>query len=169
LARATIIATILLVVGTIFLAWFLVRIFRRLTYKEVEGSSRGTVTFIAILVSVVLLACSWFLFWMGHQLKTFRAFTPPGTIGQLEVWKESDNVKSLRLEYYSREGEKLSKPTKFYLTGNAWRLGGQYVRIPGPLKYIFESQHFYKVTDFYGEYVGFRPSPDNRRWRCRYF
>jgi hypothetical protein len=160
MTRASLIAVLLLIIGVILLGWFLIRIIRRLTFQPIAGKPRrppGGVSYFAIFVAVVLLTCSWVLFWVGHQLKTFKPFSPPGMIGKLELVNEKDPIKSLYVKYYSALDDSLSKPTSFYLSGNAWGMRGQYVKIPGFLKPVFLGQHFYKVTDFYGDFIGHRP------------
>ena len=160
MTRASLIALLLLVVGIFLLGWFLVRIIRRLTFTPIVGKPRrppGGVSYLAIFLAIVLLLCSWVLFWVGHQLKSFKPFNPPGLIGRIEIVNEKDAIKSLKVKYYASLDTGFSKPTSFYLSGNAWGIKGQYVKIPGALGPIFRSKCFYKVTDFYGEFIGHKP------------
>lgn len=153
-------AVILLVIGLILLGWFLVRIIRRLTFVPIQGKTKkppAGVSYLSIILAIILLACSWMLFWLGHELKSFHPFTPPGGIARIEVSNEGDPVKSIKVNFYTIDDEGQSKPTSFYLSGNSWKAKGQHVKISRQLAYIFNSEDFFKVTDFYGDYVGFKP------------
>jgi hypothetical protein len=149
-----------LVVGLVLLWIFLIRLIRGLTHKAKEGKkSRAPagVSFVAIVLAVVLLGFSWVLFWMGHQLRTFKPVALPGVIGRIDVVHENDPMKTLRVNFYSVSQDSLSKPTNFYLTGNSYRVSGQFVRLPAFLSSVFEGRNFCKVTDFQGQYIGHKP------------
>ena len=160
MTRASLVALIFLVIGLLLLWIFLIRLIRRLTYKPIEGKPSATppsVSYWSIALAVFLLSFSWMFFWMGHQLKSFKVFNPPGIIAQVELVNEHDPIKTLQVTFYSVLDDSLSKPTNFYLTGDSWKLEGRSVKIPTFLEPIFRGEHFYKVTDFYGAYKGHKP------------
>ncbi len=160
MTRASLLALILLLAGLILLWIFLIRLIRRLTYKPVEGKPNQvppSVSFWSISLAVVVLSLSWIFFWMGQQLSSFKKFDPPGIIGHVEIVNEHDQIKTLNVNFFSMVDDSLGKPTSFYLTGDHWKLQGQAVRLPYLLKPVFNGQHFFKVTDFRGEYIGHKP------------
>jgi len=160
MTRAELIALCFLIAGLFLLSFYLVKIVRRLTYRPVEGKPRrlpSGVSYFAIFAAVLMLIFSWVLFWLGHQLNTFKPFNPPGVVGFVEASKENDLIKSIKIAYYSTVDSVVSIPTNFYLSGNAWKLEGQYLELPKYLEPIFQTRHFYKITDFYSGYIGFKP------------
>ena len=160
MTNALIIAVLLLVIGFILLGWFLVRIVRRLTFKPVEGKPRTpppSVGYPAIVIAVILLVCSYLLFWLSHQLRSFHPFAPPSSVARIEVYNQGDPVKSIKVDFYTMDDDGESEVTSFYLSGNSWKVNGQFVKIPKALAYIFNAQNYFKVTDFYGDYMGFKP------------
>ncbi len=163
MARAISIAVLLLGLGLLMLIWFLARLVRRLTFrsdKQQERRAPGGVTYWAILIAIFVLFISWTLFWTAHQLIGFKPFMPSTSIGRLEVRNMGDPIKSMKFDFYPASltgNDSHSTPTTFYLSGNTWRLEGQYVKISGIFTYVFGWQFFYKVTDFHGDYVGHKP------------
>ena len=149
-----------LIIGLAMLWLFLVRLIRGLTYKPDEDKKAGppaSVSFLTIILAVILLGVSWVLYWTGHQLRSFKPVNFPGAIGRVEAVNEHDPLKTLKVDFYSFSGDSLSKPTNFYLTGNSYRLSGQFIRLPGFLKHVFGSRYYCKITDFWGEYIGHKP------------
>ncbi|MCP4583885.1 MAG: hypothetical protein GY839_19920 [candidate division Zixibacteria bacterium] len=160
MARPTIIALLLLVLGFLLLAWFLFLLIKRISFHPEAESRRKTpasVGYWGITISVIMLALSWLLFWTGGQLKSYKPFNPSSSIGTVEVWYEGDPVKTLKVEFYSNGADSLAAPTLFYLSGNSFYLKGQSIKIPDLLTYIFKWQYYYKITDFYGAFAGHKP------------
>lgn len=150
----------LLVIGLMLLWIFLIRLIRRLTFKPVEGKKvqpPASVSFLAIMFAVILLIFSWSLFWIGHQLRSFKCFNYPGMVGRIDVINEHDPLKTLKVDFYSVARDGIGKPTSFYLTGNAIQIYGQFIELPGFLKLVFDGTYFCKVTDFRGKYIGHKP------------
>jgi len=158
--RATIIALIILALGVTLLAWFLVRIYRRLIFRPDGKPGRkppGGVSYLGIAVAILMLSMSWILLGLTNQLKSFRSFTPSTAIGQVTAKFENDPVKTLNIEFiYSDTGSKTA-PTSFYLSGNSWHIRGQYVILPKFLTYVFQWQSYCRITDFYADFVGHKP------------
>lgn len=158
--RATIIALIILALGFILLAWFFIRLYRRLKFRPDDKSSTrppGGVSYFGIILAIFMLIISWILLSMTNQLKSFRPFTPTTGVGQTTVIYEGDPVKTLKIEFvYSDAGYK-TVPTSFYLSGNSWYVKGQYIKLPEFLTYVFQRQSYYRVTDFYSDFVGHKP------------
>jgi len=162
MTRATIIAVILLALGFLLLAWFFTRLIRRLKFKpdpisESRKKIPAGVSYIAIIIAIFMLILSWILFKTTNQLKSFKPFMPSTSIAQTNVAYEGDPVKTLKMELVLTGAETGTVPTTFYLTGNSWYLRGQHVKLPQFLTYIYKWQSFYRITDFYGDFIGHKP------------
>jgi len=160
MTRAVIIAAILLALGSILLACFFIRLIRRLKFKPDSESGKKIptgVSYAAIVIAVFMLILSWILFKTTNQLKSFRPFTPSTSIAQTKANYEGDPVKTLKMELVFTGVESKTVPTTFYLSGNSWYLKGQYIKLPRFLTYIYQRQTYYRVTDFYGDFLGHKP------------
>jgi hypothetical protein len=158
--RATIIALIILALGVILLAWFLVRIYRRLVFQPDDKLRRrppGGVSYFGIAIAILMLLISWLMLSLTNQLKSFRPFTPATGIGRITAKYENDPVKTLNIEFVYIDAAGKTAPTTFYLSGNSWYIKGQYVILPKFLKHIFQWQSYCRITDFYADFAGHKP------------
>jgi hypothetical protein len=163
-ARLIFIASILLIVGAFLLLVFLLRLTRRISYfsrtRRLKKAPGGVSSW-SISLAIILIIISWAFFWMGHQLKGFYAYRPDARVCRIDVEQNDDPVKSMKCIIWP-PGDTLQTPPAIYLSGNAWHIRGQYVRITGVLEKLFPGRHGFKVTDLYGGYTGERP-PSNEQ------
>jgi hypothetical protein len=154
-----ILATVLLIVGSVLLLWFLIRQARRISYY---GQTRRTtrapkgVSYWSIILAIILLTFSWLFFWSGHRLKGFYVYQPQTRICRIDVSQNSDPVRSMKFSIWP-PGDTLQAPPVIFLSGNAWHIKGQYIRVKGVLKNLFPGPYGFKLTDLYGGYAVSRP------------
>ena len=162
--KPILIAALFLIVGAILLVLFLVRLIRRLSFKASEGKAKDvpcSVSYWAIFLATFLILISWILFWGSSQLKSFHLYNPSNVIGYIEVKKKGDTVKSMEINYYPFQEDSLSTPTTFYMSGNSWKIKGQYINLSYFLTPIFGGSDYCKVSDFLSDYKGFKPPGAN--------
>jgi hypothetical protein len=160
MARALLFAVIMLGAGTLLLLWFLVRLVRKMTHdtkKGEHGRRLGGVSYGSIFAALILISLSWLFFWSVNLLKSFRPCESPAVICYIEVKPGPDNVKSIELDYYTDTEGYQTSAANFYLSGDAWKVKGQYIRFTGIMKAIFGVSEYYKVTDVYSDYRGHKP------------
>ena len=151
------IGTILLGLGLFLLLVFLILLVRRISYYSRDhkfGSAPRGASFVAIFFVIILLAASWVFFRAASDFRGFRPFKPLTKVCLIDVAKTADPVKSLRVILYTLEGDSLKENPEFFLSGNSWGLGGQYIRLTGYIQNLFPDSLAYKLNDFYGDYIG---------------
>ncbi|MCD6161266.1 MAG: hypothetical protein J7K40_02495 [candidate division Zixibacteria bacterium] len=158
--KAILIAVLLLGIGVILLILFLLRLIRRLSFNASEGKAKtipGSVSYWAIFLATILFIISWLFFWSANQLKSFHSYEPSNVIGYIEVKQKGDLVKSMEINYYPFQEGVLSTPTTFYLSGNSWKIQGQYINLSNYLTLIFNGPDYCKISEFLSDYKGHKP------------
>jgi hypothetical protein len=155
-AKILLIGTILLAFGLLLLLLFLIMLVRRISYysqtHKVKRAPMG-VSYLAIFTAVILLAFSLAFFNFSNDLKWFSPYKPDAKACLVDITRTNDPVKTLRVIMYSSKGDSLKENPEFYLSGDAWYIKGQLVRVSGFIGKLFPVSHAYKINEMYGEYA----------------
>jgi hypothetical protein len=156
-AKLMLIGMALLGLGLLLLLIFLILLARRISYYSKNHKAKRApwgVSYIAIFFALILLTISWFFFRAANDFKWFRPFRPLAKICLVDISRTSDPVKSMRVMLYTLKGDSLKENPEFYLSGNTWKLEGQYVQISGYLRNLFPAPLAFKFNDMLGNFAG---------------
>jgi hypothetical protein len=154
-SRLTISGAVLFVAGILLLAYSLNRVVQRIRYRDTGDPLKRppkSPSPSLIILALMIIACAQVFFWLSSQIQDFRPLNS-GRLGQLEVERQGDPIKSLKMLYIPTSLDSVGEPNLFYLSGDSWRFSGEIIDFKFARKFFGLPERAYKTTVFDGRFL----------------
>jgi hypothetical protein len=159
--RLTLIGAVLFAAGIFILALSLIRIIRRIRYRDtgdpLHPPPKG-VSILAVILAFILIAASQAFFWLSSQLLFFRPVVEGGYIARVRVERQADPLRTLGVSYFPMSGDSVGVPSLFQLSGDSWNFKGEILRFKFAPKYLNLPNRVFKTTEFHSRYAAGAPT-----------
>jgi hypothetical protein len=149
--RLTEVGVVLFIGGILLLAFLLNRVVKRIRYRDTGNMLQPPPRnpgVLAIIPALLMIILAQGCFWLGTQLQYFRPVRDDGIIARIQVERQTDPIKSLKVSYYPIVGDSLGMANIFFLSGDSWRFSGEALNFNFANKYLDLPARSYKIIGF---------------------